>query len=41
MFDVLVYLQMFKKKAKLVADKLLPAFNTPTGIPMSMVNIRT
>ncbi|XP_041354886.1 mannosyl-oligosaccharide 1,2-alpha-mannosidase IA-like [Gigantopelta aegis] len=33
--------QMFKNKAKQVADKLLPAFNTPTGIPMSMVNIRT
>ena len=25
-------------KAKEVGDKLLPAFNTPTGIPWAMVN---
>jgi len=32
---------MFKTKAVTMADKLLPAFNTPTGIPMAMVNART
>ncbi|XP_046554342.1 mannosyl-oligosaccharide 1,2-alpha-mannosidase IA-like [Haliotis rubra] len=32
---------MFKDKAKQIADKLLPAFNTPSGIPQSMVNIKT
>jgi len=36
-----VCLQMFKNKAVEIADKLLPAFNTPTGIPMAMVNGRT
>ena len=30
--------QVFKVKAKEVGDKLLPAFNTPTGIPWAMVN---
>jgi Glycosyl hydrolase family 47 len=34
-------LQMFKNKAVEVANKLMPAFNTPTGIPMAMINIRT
>jgi mannosyl-oligosaccharide alpha-1,2-mannosidase len=28
-------------KAKEVADLLLPAFNTPTGIPMALVNLKT
>jgi len=32
---------MFKTKAIEIADKLMPAFNTPTGIPMAMVNVRT
>jgi len=32
---------MFKNKAIEIADKLMPAFNTPTGIPMAMVNVRT
>jgi mannosyl-oligosaccharide alpha-1,2-mannosidase len=32
---------MFKTKAVEIADKLLPAFNTPTGIPMAMVNLHT
>lgn len=32
---------MFKEKAKYVADKLLPAFNTPTGIPRSIINFKT
>ena len=30
---------MFKDKAYLIAKKLLPAFNTPTGIPYAMVNL--
>lgn len=29
---------VFKNKAKIIADKLLPAFNTPTGIPYALVN---
>ncbi|KAH3738470.1 hypothetical protein DPMN_045104, partial [Dreissena polymorpha] len=33
--------KMFKEKALSVADKLLPAFNTPTGIPYAMINIKT
>lgn len=33
--------ELFKKKAQEVADKLLPAFETETGIPMSLVNIQT
>ena len=33
--------KMYKAKASNVADKLLPAFNTPTGIPHSMVNVKT
>lgn len=32
---------MFKEKAQHVADKLLPAFQTPTGIPYSLVNVKT
>lgn len=30
---------MFKTKAALIADKLLPAFDTGSGIPNAMVNI--
>lgn len=33
--------QMYRDKAQEVADKLLPAFQTPTGIPNALVNIRT
>ncbi|KAI8792114.1 mannosyl-oligosaccharide 1,2-alpha-mannosidase IA isoform X2 [Biomphalaria glabrata] len=33
--------QMFKQKAKIITDKLLPAFNTPTGIPYAIVNLKT
>uniref|UniRef100_A0A915CUX9 alpha-1,2-Mannosidase n=1 Tax=Ditylenchus dipsaci TaxID=166011 RepID=A0A915CUX9_9BILA len=33
--------KMFLEKARYVADLLLPAFNTPTGIPMALVNMRT
>lgn len=32
---------MFRDKAQYVAEKLLPAFNTPTGIPYSLINIRS
>ncbi|XP_078339202.1 mannosyl-oligosaccharide 1,2-alpha-mannosidase IA-like [Crassostrea virginica] len=32
---------MYKRKAIMVADKLLPAFNTATGIPQSMVNTKS
>jgi len=32
---------LFRDKAVHVADKLLPAFNTPTGIPHSLVNMKT
>lgn len=32
---------MFRDKAAHVADKLLPAFQTPTGIPNALVNTRT
>lgn len=33
-------LQVFKLKAVQLAEKLLPAFNTPTGIPWAMVNLK-
>ncbi|CAH0560677.1 unnamed protein product [Brassicogethes aeneus] len=32
---------LFRDKAKSIAEKLLPAFNTPTGIPYSLVNLST
>ncbi|CAG9824004.1 unnamed protein product [Phaedon cochleariae] len=32
---------VFKEKAQQIADKLLPAFNTPTGIPNALVNFKT
>lgn len=32
---------LFKDKAQYVADKLLPAFLTPTGIPLALVNLKT
>lgn len=32
---------MFREKALHIAEKLLPAFNTPTGIPHALVNIGT
>lgn len=32
---------MFKEKADHLAQKLLPAFNTPTGIPNALVNLKT
>lgn len=33
--------QMFLEKAIHIADKLLPAFDSPSGIPQSNINIRT
>ncbi len=33
--------EMFKEKAVHVGNKLLPAFNSPTGIPYALVNMRT
>ncbi|KAI3356041.1 hypothetical protein L3Q82_017312 [Scortum barcoo] len=32
---------VFKLKAVQLAEKLLPAFNTPTGIPWAMVNLKS
>lgn len=32
---------MFLRKARQIADKLLPAFDTPSGIPYSIVNMRS
>uniref|UniRef100_A0A8B9HAT0 alpha-1,2-Mannosidase n=1 Tax=Astyanax mexicanus TaxID=7994 RepID=A0A8B9HAT0_ASTMX len=32
---------VFKVKAVQLAEKLLPAFNTPTGIPWAMVNLKS
>lgn len=36
----LLPLQVFKLKAVQLAEKLLPAFNTPTGIPWAIVNLK-
>jgi len=33
--------RIFRDKAEYVANKLLPAFQTPTGIPYSLVNLKT
>jgi len=32
---------LFREKAEYVANKLLPAFQTPTGIPYSLINLKT
>lgn len=32
---------MFRDKAEQIAKKLLPAFQTQTGIPHSLINIKT
>jgi len=32
---------VFKDKAVAIAKKLLPAFNTPSGLPFAMVNLKT
>lgn len=39
-FPSTFFLQVFKLKAVQLAEKLLPAFNTPTGIPWAMVNLK-
>lgn len=31
---------LFKDKAVSIVDRLLPAFNTPTGVPLAQVNLR-
>ncbi|XP_071800570.1 mannosyl-oligosaccharide 1,2-alpha-mannosidase IA-like [Asterias amurensis] len=33
--------EIFKTKAKEIADKLLPAFNSPSGIPYGLINLKT
>ena len=33
--------ELFKQKAVHIVDKLLPAFDTPTGIPYALVNMKT
>jgi mannosyl-oligosaccharide alpha-1,2-mannosidase len=33
--------QVFLDKAVELADKLLPAFDTPTGLPMKSINLGT
>uniref|UniRef100_A0A674PPM8 alpha-1,2-Mannosidase n=1 Tax=Takifugu rubripes TaxID=31033 RepID=A0A674PPM8_TAKRU len=38
---LLFFLQVFKMKAVQLAEKLLPAFNTPTGIPWAIVNLKS
>lgn len=32
---------IFREKATHVADKLTPAFKSPTGIPYALINMRT
>ena len=32
---------VFREKAAHVADKLTPAFKTPTGIPYALINLRS
>lgn len=38
---IVFLLKMFMEKAREVADLLIPAFNTPTGIPMGLINMKT
>ncbi len=33
--------EVFRKKAVHIADKLLPAFKSPTGIPYALINFKT
>jgi mannosyl-oligosaccharide alpha-1,2-mannosidase len=33
--------EMFVAKARELADRLTPAFDTPTGIPFSTINLRS
>ncbi|KAK6022361.1 glycosyl hydrolase family 47 [Ostertagia ostertagi] len=39
--DCVLYLQMYVEKAEEIAKLLLPAFDTPTGIPYAVVNVVT
>jgi len=39
--NVLCNVQVLKEKAIEIARKLMPAFNTPTGIPKSLINLAT
>lgn len=32
---------MYRDKAVHIADKMLPAFKTPTGIPHALINVYT
>lgn len=32
---------MFREKALMVAERLLPAFDSPTGIPYALINVRS
>jgi mannosyl-oligosaccharide alpha-1,2-mannosidase len=32
--------QIYKTKAQQIADSLLPAFDTPTGIPYALINVK-
>lgn len=40
-YQVVTFLsfQVFKNKVLELGDKLLPAFNTPTGIPRGVINL--
>lgn len=40
-FNTFVFfsLQLFKDKVLELGEKLLPAFNTPTGIPRGVINL--
>ncbi len=31
--------ELFLEKAKELADRIMPAFDTPSGLPMSMINL--
>jgi mannosyl-oligosaccharide alpha-1,2-mannosidase len=33
--------QMFLDKAVMVANALLPIFNTPTGLPLALINVQS
>ena len=36
-----MFAQLLLEKAVEIADHLMPAFNTPTGIPKSLINLAT
>lgn len=35
-----IVFKVYKVKAKALGDKLLPAFNTPSGIPWGLLNLQ-